>query len=62
MALLVLVAVVTALLLFGKLTPDNWVELTKWLAGFFFGANAVEHSPKVVDAVSGLFKRKGRLP
>lgn len=29
--------------------PNNVVELVKWVTGFFFGANAVEHISKRFD-------------
>ena len=28
---------------------DNGVEILKWVTGFFFGANALEHSGKVIS-------------
>ena len=36
----------TALLWFGRVTPDNWIDLTKWGYGFLAAGLTAEHFEK----------------
>lgn len=36
----VILVIATTLLAWGKLSGAEWVDVTKWVSGFFMGANA----------------------
>ena len=50
------------LLTTGHVSSDQFIEAVKWIGGFFFGGNAVEHGKeipgKMLDALAGFGKAK----
>lgn len=36
------IVIATGLVIWGKITADNFVDLVKWVSGLFLGANVVQ--------------------
>lgn len=50
---------VVALTTTGHVTSDQFIEGIKWIGGFFFGGNAVEHAKDIPAKLMGALAKKG---
>lgn len=43
---IIVILIASVLLFLGRMTTDQWVDLTKWIVGIFAGTHAVLHVAK----------------